>query len=94
MGVELVGTLPAAGENNLWYDYTDARLVLVFVHGVLSDSRNCWLRLDDKREPSVYWPALIKTDKRLPRMAIYLGGYYTAIDAGPYCRRQRHQGHR
>jgi hypothetical protein len=31
-----------------------------------------------------YWPQLIAKDPRFDRLGIYLGGYYTAIDAGGY----------
>jgi hypothetical protein len=31
-----------------------------------------------------YWPWLVGTDKRLPPMDIFLGGYYTAVHAGDY----------
>ena len=76
--------LPPPGRNNLWYHYSHADTTLVFVHGVLSDSRACWLRSGSNGNPDTYWPELIRKDPRLPEMGIYLGGYYTAIDAGAY----------
>jgi pimeloyl-ACP methyl ester carboxylesterase len=79
----LVEGLPPVGLNNFWYRYAGDDLALVFVHGVLSDSRSCWLHCE-ANDPSVYWPALISTDPRLPNMSIYMGGYYTAVDSGPY----------
>jgi hypothetical protein len=79
----LTKNLPPSGTNNLWYSYDDSQLAIVFVHGVLSDSRGCWLNQEDEDRP-VYWPALLATDRRLPPHSVFLGGYYTAIDAGPY----------
>jgi hypothetical protein len=32
--------------NNFWYSRTDSDRVLVFVHGIFSDSRTCWLHRD------------------------------------------------
>jgi hypothetical protein len=76
----------------VWYGDTEKNpsdTVFVLVHGIFSDSRGCWL-YDDKKDPSKneYWPHLITTDDRLEHPSIYLGGYYTALDAGPYDARQ------
>src|SRR5262249_13402406 len=35
-------------------------------------------------ERAAYWPDLIGSDNRFRDIAIFLGGYHTAIDAGPY----------
>ncbi len=77
--------LPEPGTNNLWFHYTEWDAVLVFVHGVLSDSRSAWLH-EDRKDPSNnrYWPALIRSDDRFQDIAIYLAGYGTALDAGSY----------
>ena len=37
------GRLPLVGETNTWFCVTNRDAVLVFVHGVPSDSRGCWL---------------------------------------------------
>ena len=73
-------TLPPPNENNLWYLDRNTDSVIVFVHGILSDSGSCWL--DEKR--GVSWPELIINDKSFDEYSIFLGGYYTAVDAGPY----------
>ena len=77
--------LPQPGENNLWFQYNDSDSVLVFLHGVLSDSQGCWL-YEDRKDPvkNCYWPALIESDKRFNGISAYLAGYYTAPDSGPY----------
>ena len=77
--------LPPPAVNNIWYHYEPGDVVVVFVHGVLSDSRSCWLYTNpEDNSPDQYWPELVKTDPRFRGVAIYLGGYFTAIDAGPY----------
>jgi pimeloyl-ACP methyl ester carboxylesterase len=77
--------LPQPGKNNLWFRYSDSDAVLVFVHGVLSDSRGCWLYKDKKAPKNdCYWPELIASDSRFNNISIYLAGYYTAPDSGPY----------
>jgi tetratricopeptide (TPR) repeat protein len=73
---------PPQGKNNLWYKYTNSETVIVFVHGILSDSSSCWL--STKSPTPVYWPELVATDDRFDNVSIYLGGYYTATDATIY----------
>jgi hypothetical protein len=77
--------LPLAGVNNYWYLDRQTQSVIVFVHGIFSDSRDCWSHVDEK-DPSKsrYWPALIESDSRLAGASVYMGGYYTAVAAGPY----------
>ena len=77
--------LPPARQNNVWYHYTPSSAALVFVHGILSDSRSCWFYEDahDSRK-NTYWPELVRTDRRFGDPSIFLGGYYTGVDAGPY----------
>ena len=69
-------------DNNAWYRYNDSDTVLVFVHGVLSDSASCWL--NNKVKPNVFWPDLIESDDRFKGIAIYLAGYHTAVDSGDF----------
>lgn len=76
--------LPPSGQNNVWFDIDSTKTVFVFVHGILSDSRTCWLHTNPKTGKLTYWPHLIRSDPRLGRPSIFLGGYYTAINAGAY----------
>jgi pimeloyl-ACP methyl ester carboxylesterase len=70
--------------NNTWYVVPpDADTVFVFVHGILSNSKTCWLNEADPLHP-VFWPDLIAEDERFHAPAIFLGGFYTAIDSGLY----------
>jgi tetratricopeptide (TPR) repeat protein len=68
-------------ENNLWYAYDESPTVLVFVHGILSDSKGCWLHHSRTTGAHVFWPDLVLSDARLHKPSIYLGGYYTEVDA-------------
>ncbi len=74
--------LPEKGQNNLWYSVTDSNTVIIFVHGIFSDSRTAWLNEDSR----AYWPKLIKTDPQsdFNRSSIYLAGFYTKVDSGLY----------
>lgn len=74
--------LPPKGANNLWYHLNDSSSVIVFVHGIFSDSLGCWLSKEEGR--ATYWPQLVTEDARLQDPAVFLGGFYTAIDAGQY----------
>ena len=74
--------LPPKGTNNLWYLLNDSSSVIVFVHGILSDSLGCWLSKEEGQ--TTYWPHLVTEDARLQHPAVFLGGFYTAVDAGKY----------
>jgi hypothetical protein len=75
---------PAPKRNNRWYIDRNGERVIVFVHGVLSDSHGCWYRKPVETRPGVYWPDLLSKDPTFSAYSIYLGGYYTAPDSGPY----------
>jgi pimeloyl-ACP methyl ester carboxylesterase len=76
--------LPPSRTNNLWYEYNNSPTVFVFVHGLLGDSRDTWLATDGAGAPKQYWPELALRDPSLGKMSIFLGGYYSAFDAGNY----------
>jgi hypothetical protein len=75
---------PAPGHNNIWLKVRNPDHVIVFVHGVLSDSHGCWYRERSGVDPGVYWPGLIDKDPRFDKYSIYLGGYQTSVKSGPY----------
>jgi hypothetical protein len=83
---EFWAKLPQAGQNNVWYSDQNPDTVFVFVHGVFSDSRGCWS--NEHGIQSQYWPELVLEDNRLERPSVYLGGYATSVDGGPYDARQ------
>jgi len=75
---------PARGSNNSWYRAQPSDKVIVFVHGVLSDSGTCWYREPSGESTGVYWPDLLQNDPRFNGSSIYLGGYESSVDSGPY----------
>src|SRR5258708_24542802 len=79
------GALKVPSVPNVWYRYSESDAVLVFIHGVLSNSRDCWI-YQDKEQPEhqCYWPELIASDSRFRNIGIFLGGYFTGPDATTY----------
>jgi hypothetical protein len=73
-------TLPDQYKNNTWFELNDSDLVLVFVHGLYSDSAACWTC--DSNESPTYWPKLVRVDERLGSPSIFLGGYYATGTKG------------
>src|SRR5579872_5290647 len=72
------------GSNTGWYIYRDTDRAIVFIHGVMSNSTDCWLGRSGNGQTSVYWPDLIANDPEFRQYALYLGGYYSALDAREY----------
>jgi pimeloyl-ACP methyl ester carboxylesterase len=72
-----VPAVPAEAINNSWRVYRETDSVIVFVHGVLSNSDACW-RNEKARS---YWPDLVLKDRLFDDSSVYLGGYYTAFDS-------------
>jgi hypothetical protein len=69
--------LPGTEPQSQWYRYSSSDLAVVFVHGLHSNKRDCWL----SDSPHQYWPHLVARDERFRDAAIFLGSYYTAADA-------------
>lgn len=65
--------MPDERANNFWYVDDGADTVVVFVHGIFSSSRTCWLFEDGATGRKVFWPDLVRADRQLGRTAIYLG---------------------
>lgn len=76
--------LPPAKSNNRWYCHHQSDEVLVFIHGVLSDSRDCWLADGKGEKQAAYWPNLIFSDSRFKNIGVYLAGYHTGVDSGDF----------
>ena len=68
-----LGQLPDPNQNNTWYRFNDSDTAVVFIHGVLSNSRTCWLNESDASGERCYWPELLAADDRFGKPAIYLG---------------------
>ncbi len=79
--------LPEKNQNNVWYPpFLDTNnTVLVFVHGILGDSRETWF-YEDKTDSkqNTYWPRLISEDEQFKNASIFLGGYMTEFDSLKY----------
>jgi pimeloyl-ACP methyl ester carboxylesterase len=69
----------SGAENAKWYKQNDSDTVVVFVHGIFSNSLECWTA-----ENRTYWPHLLSSDGRFENASIFLGGYYTSATAGIY----------
>ena len=66
-------------QNNTWYSISDSDTVFIYVHGIFSNSADCW------SSPSgAYWPEILRTDTRFENPSIFLGGYYTDFSSGLY----------
>jgi pimeloyl-ACP methyl ester carboxylesterase len=80
-----VSRIPTTEQKNIWYCYAASDTVIVFVHGLFSNSRDAWLRQDaDPKAPAKFWPQIAVDDKRLEKPAIFLGGYYSKLDSKDY----------
>jgi pimeloyl-ACP methyl ester carboxylesterase len=69
--------LHAEDANDRWYVKNDSETVVIFVHGIFSDSKACWTS-----NQGTYWPDIVKRDARLGNPSIYLGGYDTSFSSG------------
>ncbi|MDH5670049.1 MAG: alpha/beta hydrolase [Nitrospira sp.] len=70
-----------------WYQFDKTSdTVVVFVHGILGNSRDTWLHVDSSNHKKhTYWPALVYDDiDNFEKPSIFLGGYYTDPDSGEY----------
>lgn len=85
------GKLPQNDTNNLWYRFEAGDTVIVFVHGIFSDSRGCWLYENKDPDKHQYWPELLVGDPDFDSVSIFLGGFYTAFDSGNYDARNASQ---
>ena len=70
---------PVSGENNLWYRSCDTDTVLLFLHGLASDSLDAW-----SDGTGHYWPSLLTSDPRFEGSSVFLAGYYTDRSCGVY----------
>lgn len=78
------GERPPPGTNNVWFEYNSSDTLFVFVHGILSDSRDAWYYEGDAPKNSAYWPTLVATTEEFNNPSIFLGGFYTEVRSGDY----------
>jgi len=68
-------------DNNTWFHYQESSdTVVVFIHGLLSNSDSCWRNEATK----AYWPDLLRSDSHFAHANIFLGGYHTATNSEKY----------
>ena len=53
--------------------------VVVFVHGVLSNSENCW-----RHANGAYWPEIVARDPEMSDLGVYVFAYQTGFFSGSY----------
>jgi hypothetical protein len=82
--VDSAHAMPPKQTNNRWFVKRDTKSVLVFVHGIFSDSRGCWLNTESSNALEGYWPELVSRDPRFDSFSIFLGGFFTSLDAASY----------
>ncbi|MDB5779308.1 MAG: alpha/beta fold hydrolase [Polaromonas sp.] len=66
-------------KNSRWHTARVTDTVIVFVHGLLSSSEDCW-----KNQNGTYWPELVSQDLTFEDSSIFLAGYYSDVDSGQY----------
>lgn len=76
--------MPRDQVNNFWYVKNQSDSVVVFIHGIFSDSRNCWLFDDQGSGRRVFWPDLVRTDPRFNGPSIFLAGFDTQLNTGDF----------
>ncbi len=75
------------GQNSFWYEPNNSDTVIVFLHGIFSDSRECWLYKSPDNNPknNQYWPEIVRYDSRFKdRPSIFMAGYNASVDGGKY----------
>lgn len=71
---------PAPIKNNTWYRTTSSRTVVVFLHGLNSNTMECWRHAKTR----TFWPDLIAADPLFENPSIFLAGYDTGFGAGRF----------
>ena len=75
--------LPSDTRRNYWYLFNESKTVLIFIHGIFSNCKECWTYENpDDASDRVFWPDLIAEDLRLDAPSIFLAGYATSLSSG------------
>lgn len=70
---------PTPVRNSRWHHLADPTRVVIFVHGIFSDSTSCWTRDIDGHAP-VFWPDLLRdAAPEFSCYSIYLAGFETSV---------------
>lgn len=62
-----------------WYHLNHSETVLIFIHGLNSDSTKCWTSSN-----GAYWPELIVKDPRFGSPSIFMADFYTTLNSNDY----------
>ena len=71
---------PTPVQNNTWMHQSRSRAVVIFIHGILSNSDSCWRN----SKSNTYWPELIANDSVFEDSAVFVSGYTADFGAGLY----------
>lgn len=63
-----------------WLRNHSSNTVVIFLHGLMSDSEKCWLNPNG----NIYWPDLLIGDARFNGIDIYMASFFTSIDSNDY----------
>jgi pimeloyl-ACP methyl ester carboxylesterase len=77
--IEWLHAQPSPPQNNTWQTYNSSDTIFIFVHGIFSNSADCWTA-----DTGTFWPRLLNQDDRFSNPSIYLGGYFTDFSSGIY----------
>lgn len=79
-------SLPRPDRNNVWYAQNQhSQTIFIFIHGIFSSSRSCWLYESPKDvSQAMYWPQLVTSELALQQPSVYLAGFFTKLDSGRY----------
>lgn len=64
---------------NSWVHQTNSNTVIVFIHGLFSDSVACWTSKNKK-----FWPKLLAEDSLFENVATFVASYETSLSSGAY----------
>lgn len=62
-----------------WYKKNNSKTVVVFIHGLFSDSKKCWTA-----DNGVFWPDLLQGDPRFDEPSVFLAEFYTSVGSNDY----------
>jgi len=71
--------LESKSRNVGWYETRPSETVVIFIHGVFSNSEKCWTASGD-----IFWPELLANDPRIKCPRIFLAEFYTSYSSGDY----------
>lgn len=65
---------------NTWAVNSASETVVIFVHGILSSSRECW----QNRATKTSWPEIVRADTAFDDASVFMADYPTGLDVGEF----------